>query len=281
MILGAFLFCSFFDFRKGLLVSSRWEKPQRKMLMIGLGLSIAALFVNPVGVKQVVYPLDVMLNHSTGLASVDEWQAPRFDDLRALGMLAVGCFICLWALVRRASLYLHEIVLFGMGLGMGARHTRMLFVFGVLAAPIVCRLLSNAWERYEPARDRWKANAVMMLLATVVVAFSFPDASELESQMRKGNPTQAVDYIRRTGLSGRMLNDYVYGGYLIWALPEHKVFMDGRADVYEWTGVLTEYAAWAMLQSDPKILLDKYRVDFCLMSKGAPMSRVLRYLPGW
>src|SRR6266540_2125278 len=84
MILAAFLFCSFFEFRAGLLVSSRWEKPQRVMMMIGLALSIAALFVNPVGVKQVIYPLDVMLNHSTGLASVDEWQAPRFDDLRAL-----------------------------------------------------------------------------------------------------------------------------------------------------------------------------------------------------
>jgi hypothetical protein len=36
---------------------------------------VYALFVNPVGFKQVIYPLDVMLNQSTGLASVDEWQA--------------------------------------------------------------------------------------------------------------------------------------------------------------------------------------------------------------
>jgi hypothetical protein len=281
MILTAFLFCSFFDFRKGSLVSSRWDKPQRTMLIIGLALSIAALFVNPVGFKQEIYPLDVMLNQSTGLASVDEWQALKLDDVRALGMLAVAAFIFLWTLVRRAVLYLDELVLFGLGFGMAARHHRMLFVFGVLAAPILCRLLSNAWDRYEPARDRWSANAVMMLLASIVVAFSFPGPAELESQVKKDNPTQAVEYIRRTGLSGRMLNEYVHGGYLIWALPEHKVFMDGRADVYEWTGVLSEFAAWAQLRSDPKILLDKYRVDFCLMSKGAPMSRVMQYLPGW
>jgi len=184
-------------------------------------------------------------------------------------------------MVRRAVLYLDELALLGLGFGMAALHSRMLFVFGVLVAPIVCRLLCDTWDRYEPARDRWWANAVMMLLAAIVVVCSFPSAAELESQAKKNNPTQAVEYIRRTGLSGRMLNDYVYGGYLIWALPEHKVFMDGRADVYEWTGVLSEYAAWAMLRSDPNILLDKYRVDFCLLSKGAPISRVLKYLPGW
>jgi hypothetical protein len=57
--------------------------------------------------------------------------------------------------------------------------------------------------------------------------------------------------------------------------------MDGRADVYDWTGVLDDFAAWAMLRTDPRVLLDKYRVDFCLLSRNAPMSYVLPYLPGW
>ncbi len=78
-----------------------------------------------------------------------------------------------------------------------------------------------------------------------------------------------------------MLNEYVYGGYLMWALPEHKVFVDGRADIYDWTGVLKEFGAWATLETDPKALLDKYHVGFCLLSRNAPMSRVLPYLPGW
>ena len=281
ILLSVYLFCSLLDFHTGAVVASRWDKSRRTMLITCFALSIVALFANPVGFKQVIYPLDVMLNQSTGLASVDEWQALKLDDVRALGMVAGAAFILLWPLVRGTVLYLDELVLLGLGFWMAARHNRMLFVFGVLVAPILCRLLSNTWDRYEPARDRWWVNAVMILLASIVVVCSFPEAAELESQVKKANPTQAVEYIRHTGLSGRMLNDYVYGGYLIWALPEHKVFMDGRADVYEWTGVLSEYAAWAMLRSDPNILLDKYRVDFCLMSKGAPMSQVLRYLPGW
>jgi hypothetical protein len=91
----------------------------------------------------------------------------------------------------------------------------------------------------------------------------------------------AVDYIRRTGLSGPMLNDYVFGGYLIWALPEHKVFIDGRADVFDWVGVFAEYGRWATLADDPKLMLDKYHVRFCLLRRDAPIARVMPYLPGW
>jgi hypothetical protein len=81
-------------------------------------------------------------------------------------------------------------------------------------------------------------------------------------------------------ISGRMLNDYVYGGYLIWEAPEYPVFVDGRADVFEWTGVLADYGRWSTLESDPHGLLDKYNIDFCLLSRNAPMARVLP-LMGW
>ena len=34
-------------------------------------------------------------------------------------------------------------------------------------------------------------------------------------------------------------------GYLIWAMPEHPVFIDGRGDVFGWSGVFDEFAKWA------------------------------------
>jgi hypothetical protein len=92
---------------------------------------------------------------------------------------------------------------------------------------------------------------------------------------------RAVEFIRKTGLSGPMLNDFTWGGYLMWALPEEKVFIDGRSDVYDWTGVFMEYGRWAMVEEDPRRLLDKYGVKFCLLSSSAPMANVLPYVPGW
>jgi hypothetical protein len=68
---------------------------------------------------------------------------------------------------------------------------------------------------------------------------------------------------------------------LIWGLPEQPVFLDGRADLYEWAGVLGEFAQWANLQSDPNTLLDKYSVDYCLLERGSPMAHVLPLLRSW
>ena len=77
------------------------------------------------------------------------------------------------------------------------------------------------------------------------------------------------------------MNDYRYGGYLIWAAPEYPVFVDGRADVFEETGVLAEFGNWATLQSPPTKLLDRYHVNLCLLSSKSPMRFVLPLLPGW
>jgi hypothetical protein len=77
------------------------------------------------------------------------------------------------------------------------------------------------------------------------------------------------------------LNEYVWGGYLTWALPEHRVFIDGRADVFDWTGVLAEYGRWYTLQEDPQKLLEKYGIQFCLLRPEAPEAQVLPHLTGW
>jgi hypothetical protein len=78
-----------------------------------------------------------------------------------------------------------------------------------------------------------------------------------------------------------MLNAYGFRGYLIWAVPEQPVFVDGRADLYEWTGILAQMARWATLQEDPNKLLDSFHIRFCLLESGSPMARVMSLLPGW
>ena len=56
----------------------------------------------------------------------------------------------------------------------------MFFVFGVLAAPILSRLLANEWEGYDPARDRRLPNAVMLAVAFgVVIAEGSTDKEEI------------------------------------------------------------------------------------------------------
>ncbi len=281
VVLGVVFFCSFCEFRLGLLAAHRWNGQARRTLAIALGLSVAALFINPIGPKLILYPLDVMLNQPLNLQSVAEWQPPSFDSARGFGLLLIAALVLLIPMLRGKQLEVQELILLAVGFWFAVRHERMLFVFGILTAPVLCRLLADAWDQYEPERDRFWPNAIILGIAALVAILAFPSAQNLEKQVEDGSPVKALAYIRKAGLSGRMLNEYVYGGYLIWAAPERKVFVDGRADLYEPAGVLIEFGQWATLQADPSMLLSKYHVDFCLLSREAPMSYVLPLMPGW
>jgi len=57
--------------------------------------------------------------------------------------------------------------------------------------------------------------------------------------------------------------------------------IDGRTDVYEWSGFLREFGRWATLEEDPNLLLQKYGVRFCLLSTHSQMINVVPLLPGW
>jgi len=281
IVAAVFLFSSFLVFQRGSLVSERWNPRHSGMLAFALSLSIGALLLNPTGVKQILYPIDTLLHQPIGLSQVDEWQPLQLGDSRGLiSMGVLGC-IFLLVIVQRKELFWHELMLLGLGTWLAASHQRMLFVFGILAAPCLSRLLSTAWEGYNADEDRPLPNAIFIAASVLTLFLAFPRNQILAEQVNEHSPVKAVQFMKANHLSGRMLNEYVYGGYLIWATPELPVFVDGRSDIFEATGVLGEFAKWATLQSNPNELLDKYRIDFCLLTRQAPMSSVLPLLHGW
>ena len=282
LILAAtFLFSAFFDFRVGSLVSHRWDLHRRQILGFALLLSLCALFLNPIGVKQILYPLDTLLHQPIGLANSDEWQALQLNDARGLALLATLACIALVIIVRRSEILWHELLLLALGTWLAASHRRMLFTFGILAAPILCRLLADLWDGYDAEHDLPLANALFVAMSLLAVFLAFPRRPDLTAQVQAKSPAKAVEFIQSHHLSGPIMNEYSYGGYLIWAVPELPVFVDGRADVFEETGVLADFGNWATLQSPPASLLDRYHVNLCLLSKDSPMRFVLPLLPGW
>ena len=281
MVLVVLWICSFFDLSAGSLVCRSWTAGQRRWLTWSGILCGAALLLNPVGIRLLAYPFDVFLHQSNSMQYVAEWQPLNPNDGRALGVFAVAGFVFLMALFRRGEFRLEELILLALGFGMALRHQRMLFVFGILAAPVISRMLANAWERYDARRDLRVANAIFMLAAVGAIFWAFPSARQMQAQVAKTSPVQAVNFIRRTGLVGPMLNDYNFGGYLMWALPEQKVFIDGRADVYDWTGIFSEMARWSLVQEDPNLMLNKYGIRYCLLQKNEPAAKVMPLLRGW
>lgn len=280
LVAAAYLLSSFSSFRAGSLVASKWDAGVRKTFFWMLALSCVALFCNPVGIKQVLYPINLFFNQPINLAQVDEWQPLQVTDARGIALIGVLACIALVLIVRHSELMWHELLLLAMGTWLAVSHRRMLFVFGILVAPVLSRLLSDFWDGFSLEKDRPVPNTILIAASLLIAAWTFPNRAAIAKEIDQNSPVKAVEFIK-THLQGRMLNEYVYGGYLIWAAPENPVFVDGRTDIFEWTGVLAELTSWEKLESDPNVLLDKYQIDFCLLARHSPMVTVMSLLKNW
>lgn len=281
IVLAAVLVSAVCDFRIGLVTSDRWSTRRLKALAGAFSFSAAALFVNPTGLDPIRYSLSVMFSLPLNTHFVSEWQPISFDDIRAWGLFGIAALTLLVPLFRRTGLTLQDLAFVAFGFALAVQHQRMLFVFGLLVMPVVCRALATTWDDYDPRRNSVLVNAGILALAIFPIPLAFPRSTYLMEQVNKANPVAAVKFIKRSGVSGRMLNDYVYGGYLIWAAPGKRVFVDGRGDVFEWTGVLSDYLKFSNAEVDPRVILNKYRIDFCVLPSRASISTVMRLLPGW
>ena len=280
-VAGAVLFSAWFRLEGGLLVALRWSPHQRRMLTWAFALSVLAVFLNPVGLQLVLYPLKALFVPSIGIEAVSEWQPLQFSDARGIAVLGVlGCVVLL-IIMRRSQLWWHELLLLAPGAWLAVSHRRLILPFGILIAPVLSRLLADAWEGYDAKRDRPLPNAVLMAASVLVAFWAFPSQKSLAAQVQDESPVKAVEFIKTHHLSGPMMNEWLYGGYLMWAAPEYPDFIDGRGDVFEWAGILAQYGTWMELQRDPNLLLDRYGVNFCLLSRDSKMATVLPLLHGW
>jgi len=271
----------FTDLHAGSLLSPSWNHQARRSMGIALGLSVVALFINPVGIKLILYPLDTMLNMPVLLRSVEEYAPLQTSSGRGLALMGILVLSFLLVMARRTEMYWDELLLLAMGTWLAVSHVRMLFVFGILAAPILSRQLATWWNETEVVADRPALNAAFMAGALTVAFLGFPSHQNLQAQVEEKSPVKAVRFMQAAHLAGPMLNSHAFGGYLMWAAPEQPVFLDGRTDVFEWTGVLQEFGDWATLQTAPSALLNKYRINFCLLNRDAQMVRVLPLLLDW
>lgn len=276
-VLAVYFISSLIKASAGLVVSEDSDRGWQLWLGWILVACTAALCANPIGIRLWIYPFDVLFHQRTSLESIQEWLPPDLRQGRTLAMLAVVPAVLLLSMIRKSSLSIRELLLMLMASGLALQHSRMVFLFGILISPILCRF---GWGR-DNKRTYPLANAVIMggCLAAVIWFFSGPAA--LEKQVLQVNPVQAVKFIRASHLAGPMLNEYRFGGYLIWNLPETKVFIDGRGDVYDWNGTMGEYLRWANLREDPKLMLDRHGIKFCLLYDGSSIARAMPYLPGW
>jgi hypothetical protein len=173
---------------------------------------------------------------------------------------------------------------------------RSLGPFVVVAVPVVAASLAAAWEdRWKPTWARFRTghntlqrdlttmtratlNSIILASLGIAAAMRLTQVSS-QDQIMENQPAAAVDWIRAHHPGGRLFNSYNWGGYLLWALPEHPVFIDGRADLYgpeiigQWQEIVNGTDAGLGY-------LDQWNVNLILLEPGWPISDRLIHR-GW
>ena len=231
---------------------------------------VAVTFLNPAPLEQAGAALEEFLNPPRFLT---EFRPP--DVVTPAGALFAGFVLLVigTALLRGGSLLEAMLLAPLLYLAFTAQRQMVFFCFAATAF-LGARLttLVPPWRPYElpaPARLPVGLALVVAALASVLAAPAHPDD--------RAYPAAALDALRQD--SGVLLNEYDWGGYLIFNLPERPVFIDGRYAPYVGR-VLDDYQKLVGLRPGWRDLLEKYNVSELLLEPQRPLAVALRE-DGW
>ena len=161
-------------------------------------------------------------------------------------------------------------------------HIRFMLIFVMVLVPIVAAFLARWMPSYDPNKNQFALNLAIIALMVISLAMLMPGKTALANLVAKDYPVAAIQYLRQHPQPTGMFNEYSYGGYLIWQLgPQQKVFIDGRADMYEYSGVFQDYVRIVNLDTDALSLLGKYGIQSCLIQRNSALATLLAASPDW
>ena len=277
VLFGLFIAAGMVEGRWGHVYATRWPKQLTRKLLLTAGASVAALFVNPFGYRLVFLPFRVLFASGSGIGNIQEFSSVDFHTPWGKVMMGFILGVLLVALFARERWRLDEVASILLALYYSLTYIRFIFLAGILAPPIFAKRL-KLMRPYDRNADRWRPNAVALAILSCVFIVSVPQPSRLQNPVQY--PEGAVTYMKTNGIQGRVFHDWVWGGYLIWHLPELKVFIDGRFGDIFGNAVLKDYLS-AVSNQNPQAVLDKYQVDYVLMPAASPLAKFLEGSAKW
>ena len=281
-VMGLYWACGLVSFHHGRLVAERWTPRQRRQLLATLLCCVLALLVTPYGTRLATYPLELLLQQPHVTSDITEWQPLNFSTPYGHWFLALLLVAFLSQVLSPVVYRLEILALFLFTILESFLHARFLIFFVLVFAPILATYLARWTPPYEAQKDHPWVNAALTALILWLIVACFPSRKTLDHALAIAYPVGAVDYLRQHPVPAGMFNEDDWGGFLVWSLgPQHRVFIDGRADIYEYGGVLLDYIRIISLDRNVSSLLQGYGLKACLLHRGIPLETYLSTLAGW
>jgi hypothetical protein len=278
-VIFVYLVCGLKGFQSGAIEARQWTAKERIRLECVFGLCLAVLPITPYGTRLAVFPFQVASGIPVSVAHILEWMPMPFNLVGGKIFLALVLGFFVVQMIFNLKWRLEELALFVGGAVMACLHVRFILVFVPFCAPLLAVVFARWLPRYDKKKDKYVLNAVLMAGVIAGMWHYFPSQAFLDKKVADNFPVKAVEYLKQHTVPGPMFDDYGFGGYLVWS--GQKVFIDGRSELYEQGGVLSDYVYIAALKPGTLTILRNYGIKSCLLDRNAPLTTVLSALPDW
>ncbi|HOT91973.1 MAG TPA: hypothetical protein PLJ78_12085 [Anaerolineae bacterium] len=212
------------------------------------GLTGLATLVNPRFVGIVNYVVGLMTNPPSQQLVV-EWQSPTPTGIANMAFYSSILVLLLALAYSRYRPTPTEALLLVGFLWLAWSGQRYVVWFGLTMMPLLARALKDLPLRlpaFAPQRNFINVVLAVLLFVPVLLAqpwfveaLPLPEAywAQVWRDVPEGpllsvaTPLKAAAYLKAHP-GGNLFNEMGYGSYLIWALPEQKVFIDPRVELY-------------------------------------------------
>jgi len=237
-------------------------------------LSALSTFVTPYG-PLIWKEVWMSISDSSLRWSISEWLPGIFYP--DLAMLVLICLSSSLIIMYRVKLKKEEILIYVFLLFMAMSSIRHIPLFAIATIPIAAKV----FYFFAQDVDKNKANLIRFskvkkfLAISVFAIFIYEASSGALFAKNYQYPSGAVVFLKTQRINGNIMSVYNWGGYLIWKLPEKKVFVDGRMPSWRRESAPENESKNAFLEQKElflgKISLDKeikkYNIEILLLPK--------------
>lgn len=253
-----------------------YKNPAQKFVLLGVfAASVAATFLMPYGLRG-WWEVWMQMTDGSLRWTIMEWTPAIFVPNMLLWLFIIFSVMFVGRYIKKFSLL--DLLLYGGLLVSGISSIRHAPLWLLIALPLTIEAVAFFYQditkiKYAVGRFGVMAKLFLVLIFLFAVLDLRSVAYGLGFFGKQGMyPEHAVTYLREHQSKGQLFSFYNWGGYLIWKLPEKRVFIDGRMPSWRWSVNVPGESKYAF-DDYQKILdgtipfasvVEKYRIDTLL-----------------
>jgi hypothetical protein len=271
-----------------------WRERVRNYVSM-LVAAVAVTILNPYGLELHRHLIEFfstpyLMDHTA------EFVSPNFHESsgKIFLILLVLCVISLS--LHRPRPTLPRLLLICVGVAFALISVRNVPLFGLTALPVLALHLNDVWRRLpDPGGVRGRFGitagttttlpwvlAIVLLLLILVFSQGRVGSLQLIRDEFDGSifPVRAVAEARKRNLEGRVFSEFAWGGYLVYAWPEQKIFIDGGTDFFG-EEIFREYAHIKRMSPGWRSMLARRDISLMLLEREQSFTYELARGGGW